>query len=74
MRRQTLRRGTRGCDVCRGYSPTSPMNVWVVKTSEMLAGDNDNGRLLRSGMIAHMLDAGPRGNVVDVDIRPCQPP
>ncbi len=33
------------------------MNVWVVKTSEMLAGDNGNGRLLRSGLIAHMLDA-----------------
>jgi glycosyltransferase involved in cell wall biosynthesis len=32
------------------------MNVWVVKTSEMLAGDNGNGRLLRSGIIAHILD------------------
>ena len=32
------------------------MNVWVVKTSEMLASDNGNGRLLRSGMVAHMLD------------------
>ncbi len=33
------------------------MNVWVVKTSEMLATDSDNGRLLRSGIVAHMLDA-----------------
>jgi glycosyltransferase involved in cell wall biosynthesis len=33
------------------------MNVWVVKTSEMLATDSGNGRLLRSGMVAHMLDA-----------------
>jgi glycosyltransferase involved in cell wall biosynthesis len=33
------------------------MNVWVVKTSEMLASDNGNGRLLRSGLVAHMLDA-----------------
>jgi len=32
------------------------MKVWVVKTSEMLAGDNRNGRLMRSGIIAHMLD------------------
>lgn len=32
------------------------MNVWVVKTSEMLASDNGNGRLLRSGLVAHMLD------------------
>ena len=33
------------------------MNVWVVKTSEMLATDSGNGRVLRSGMVAHMLDA-----------------
>ncbi len=33
------------------------MRVWVVKTSEMLASDNGNGRLLRSGIIAHMLEA-----------------
>src|SRR5262245_41953275 len=33
------------------------MKVWVVKTSEMLASDNRNGRLMRSGIIAHMLDA-----------------
>ena len=33
------------------------MNVWVVKTSEMLGTDSNNGRLLRSGIIAHMLDA-----------------
>jgi len=38
------------------------MKVWVVKTSEMLASDNRNGRLLRSGLIAHMLDA--RGHEV----------
>ena len=38
------------------------MRVWVVKTSEMLATDNDNGRLLRSGLVAHMLDA--RGHEV----------
>lgn len=38
------------------------MNIWVVKTSEMLASDNANGRLLRSGLIAHMLDA--RGHAV----------
>src|SRR5947207_2212329 len=38
------------------------MNVWVVKTSEMLATDNGNGRLLRSGLVAHMLDA--RGHTV----------
>jgi glycosyltransferase involved in cell wall biosynthesis len=38
------------------------VNVWVVKTSEMLATDNDNGRLLRSGLVAHMLDA--RGHAV----------
>ena len=38
------------------------MNVWVVKTSEMLASDNGNGRLLRSGLVAHMLDA--RGHTV----------
>lgn len=29
----------------------------MVKTSEMLATDNGNGRLLRSGLVAHMLDA-----------------
>jgi glycosyltransferase involved in cell wall biosynthesis len=34
----------------------------VVKTSEMLATDDNNGRLLRSGMVAHMLDA--RGHEV----------
>jgi glycosyltransferase involved in cell wall biosynthesis len=34
----------------------------VVKTSEMLASDDNNGRLLRSGMVAHMLDA--RGHEV----------
>jgi glycosyltransferase involved in cell wall biosynthesis len=33
------------------------VKVWVVKTSEMLASDNGNGRLLRSGLVAHMLDA-----------------
>ncbi len=33
------------------------MNVWVVKTSEMLATDSGNGRVLRSGMVAQMLDA-----------------
>ena len=33
------------------------MKVWVVKTSEMLASDNSNGRLLRSGLIAQLLDA-----------------
>jgi glycosyltransferase involved in cell wall biosynthesis len=38
------------------------MKVWVVKTSEMLAGDNRNGRLMRSGIIAQMLDA--RGHSV----------
>ena len=38
------------------------MRVWVVKTSEMLASDNSNGRVLRSGIIAHMLDA--RGHEV----------
>lgn len=38
------------------------MRVWVVKTSEMLATDNDNGRLLRSGLVAHMLEA--RGHEV----------
>jgi glycosyltransferase involved in cell wall biosynthesis len=38
------------------------MKVWVVKTSEMLASDNSNGRVLRSGMIAQMLDA--RGHEV----------
>jgi len=38
------------------------MKVWVVKTSEMLAGDNSNGRLMRSGIIAHMLEA--RGHEV----------
>jgi glycosyltransferase involved in cell wall biosynthesis len=38
------------------------MKVWVVKTSEMLAGDNRNGRLMRSGIIAQMLDA--RGHEV----------
>jgi len=38
------------------------MKVWVVKTSEMLASDNSNGRLMRSGIIAHMLDA--RGHEV----------
>jgi glycosyltransferase involved in cell wall biosynthesis len=32
------------------------MRVWVVKTSEMLAEDGNNGRLLRSGMIAQLLD------------------
>jgi glycosyltransferase involved in cell wall biosynthesis len=32
------------------------VNVWVVKTSEMLATDSDNGRLLRSGIVANMLD------------------
>jgi glycosyltransferase involved in cell wall biosynthesis len=32
------------------------VNVWVVKTSEMLASDSDNGRLLRSGIVANMLD------------------
>ncbi len=38
------------------------MKVWVVKTSEMLASDNRNGRLMRSGIIAHMLDV--RGHEV----------
>jgi len=38
------------------------MKVWVVKTSEMLASDNRNGRLMRSGIIAQMLDA--RGHEV----------
>ena len=38
------------------------MKIWVVKTSEMLASDNRNGRLMRSGIIAHMLDA--RGHEV----------
>jgi glycosyltransferase involved in cell wall biosynthesis len=38
------------------------VNVWVVKTSEMLATDNGNGRLLRSGLVAHLLDG--RGHVV----------
>lgn len=38
------------------------MKVWVVKTSEMLATDNRNGRLMRSGLLAHMLDA--RGHTV----------
>lgn len=33
------------------------MNIWVIKTSEMLATDKGNGRLLRSGLIAHLLDA-----------------
>ena len=33
------------------------MRAWVIKTSEMLATDNGNGRLLRSGLVAHMLDA-----------------
>lgn len=33
------------------------MNVWVIKTSEMLATDSGRGRLLRSGMIAHMLES-----------------
>jgi len=33
------------------------VNIWVVKTSEMLATDSGNGRLLRSGVVAHMLDA-----------------
>lgn len=33
------------------------MKIWVIKTSEMLATDNGNGRLLRSGLIAHLLDA-----------------
>jgi glycosyltransferase involved in cell wall biosynthesis len=32
------------------------VNVWVVKTSEMLASDSGNGRLLRSGIVANMLD------------------
>ncbi len=32
------------------------MEAWVVKTSEMLAGDNSNGRLLRSGLIAQLLE------------------
>jgi glycosyltransferase involved in cell wall biosynthesis len=32
------------------------MEVWVVKTSEMLAGDNSSGRLLRSGLIAQLLE------------------
>src|SRR6516165_8982491 len=32
------------------------MRVWVVKTSEMLAEDGNHGRLLRSGMIAQLLD------------------
>jgi glycosyltransferase involved in cell wall biosynthesis len=32
------------------------MRIWVVKTSEMLAEDGSNGRLLRSGLIAHLLD------------------
>lgn len=36
--------------------------MWVVKTSEMLATDNDNGRLLRSGLVANLLDA--RGHTV----------
>jgi len=39
------------------------VNIWVVKTSEMLATDNGNGRLLRSGLVAHMLDA--RGHTVN---------
>lgn len=34
------------------------MKVWVVKTSEMLASDSGSGRLLRSGIVAQMLDAG----------------
>lgn len=38
------------------------MRVWVVKTSEMLATDNRSGRLMRSGIIAQMLDA--RGHEV----------
>jgi glycosyltransferase involved in cell wall biosynthesis len=38
------------------------MKVWVVKTSEMLATDNRNGRLMRSGIIAQMLDG--RGHEV----------
>ncbi len=38
------------------------MKVWVVKTSEMLAKDNPGGRVLRSGLIANMLDA--RGHEV----------
>jgi glycosyltransferase involved in cell wall biosynthesis len=38
------------------------MRVWVVKTSEMLATDNQSGRLMRSGIIAQMLDA--RGHEV----------
>ena len=38
------------------------MKVWVVKTSEMLAEDNRNGRLMRSGIIARMLDG--RGHEV----------
>ena len=33
------------------------MKIWVVKTSEMLASDNNSGRLLRSGLLAQMLDA-----------------
>jgi glycosyltransferase involved in cell wall biosynthesis len=38
------------------------VKIWVVKTSEMLATDNRNGRLMRSGIIAQMLDA--RGHEV----------
>jgi len=38
------------------------VNVWVVKTSEMLDTDNGNGRLLRSGLVAHLLDE--RGHAV----------
>lgn len=38
------------------------MKIWVVKTSEMLAGDNSNGRLLRSGLIAQVLES--RGHAV----------
>lgn len=34
------------------------MKVWVVKTSEMLASDSGNGRVLRSGIVAQMLDRG----------------
>ena len=31
------------------------MKIWVVKTSEMLATDSGSGRVLRSGIVAHML-------------------
>ncbi len=38
------------------------MRIWVVKTSEMLAKDSAGGRLLRSGLIANLLDS--RGHEV----------